>query len=155
MKDAAYWVRALDLEAHPEGGWFRETYRSRLRNEAGDCASTAIYFLLSPDQVSSFHRIPCDEIWHFYAGSPATIHLIHSDGRHERLPIGNENFQAVVPAHCWFGACVDEPNGWSLFGCTVAPAFEFRDFELAERVTLLGEFPQHAEIIRALTPPGD
>lgn len=146
------WVEKLNLTPHPEGGFFAETYRAQgsipglERN-----FSTAIYFLLKGDQVSTLHRIASDEVWHFYAGSPLTIHVIDPDGDYEELHIGNACFQAVVPAGKWFGATVDDPDGYSLVGCTVAPGFDFVDFELGQRDELLAAFPQHHDLIQRLT----
>ena len=169
-KDAAYWVKALDLGAHPEGGWFRETYRSVDRVAAGEAAwsgsgsgsggeraaSTAIYYLLEGAQFSAFHRIRSDEAWHFYAGSSLILHELHESGTLVETRLGGdpefgESFQAVVPAGRWFAATVANPRGFALVGCTVAPGFDFRDFELASRDELIARFPQHADVIRRLT----
>jgi predicted cupin superfamily sugar epimerase len=118
--------------------------------------STAIYFLLRGDQVSRLHRIKSDEIWHFYAGGALTLTLIHPDGRLETLPLGadperGESFQVLVPAGCWYGAAVDDPESYALVGGTVAPGFDFADFELADRQSLLAAFPQHRDAILRLT----
>ena len=118
--------------------------------------STAIYFLLPGDQVSALHRIKSDEIWHFYAGTALTLTLIHPDGRLETPRLGPdperaETFQALVPAGCWYGAAADDRNGYALVGGTVAPGFDFADFELADRHTLLASFPQHRQTILRLT----
>jgi predicted cupin superfamily sugar epimerase len=154
---------------HPEGGYFRETYRSaeRVRRAATDVersASTAIYYLLTADTHSAWHRIRSDEAWHFYSGSRLDVHVIGIDGTLCTHRLGNALlrddavFQAVVPAGCWFAAqCVggDEP-GYALFGCTVAPGFEFSEFELADTATLQHAYPQHAALIARLgpRPPG-
>lgn len=145
---AAYWIETLGLRPHPEGGYFRETYRSPF--------STAIYFLLPGDQVSAVHRIRSDELWHFHAGSALTLSVIHSSGRLEEIALGpradrGERLQAAVPAGCWFGASVDDRASYALVGCTVAPPFEFRDFELGDRARLLAEYPQHRDLIERLT----
>jgi hypothetical protein len=118
--------------------------------------STAIYFLLPGDQISALHRIKSDEVWHFYAGSPATLTLLHPDGTLEERRLGPdprraESFQAVVPAGCWYGAVVADRHAWALLGGTVAPGFDFADFELADRAALLAEFPRHREAILRLT----
>jgi len=165
MHDAQYWIDALKLEPHPEGGYFRETYRSPLAisqsalpaSFAGDrSVSTAIYFLLRGEDFSAFHRIASDEMWHFYAGDPLSVHAIDSDGQSIEIklgpdPVRGEVFQAVVPAGCWFGSCLAQPGTFALMGCTVAPGFDFADFEMAKRLSLLREFPQHADLIRRLT----
>ena len=164
-RTAAEWIVSLGLSPHPEGGFYRETYRAHEMIGADHlpapfggprACSTAIYFLLPGDQVSAFHRIKSDEIWHFYAGSPLTLTLIHSDGRLETRALGpdpgrGEGFQALVPAGCWYGAAVDDPASYALVGGTVAPGFDFADFELADRAALLARYPQHRPTILRLT----
>ncbi len=152
---SAYWIETLGLRAHPEGGYFRETYRSSARVGAR-AVSTAIYYLLPCDQVGALHRIASDELWHFYTGASLTLHLIHVSGRLEQLRLGpraahGESFQAAVPAGTWFGATVDDPVSYALVGCTVAPGFEYVDFERGERARLLAEYPQHRALIERLT----
>jgi predicted cupin superfamily sugar epimerase len=162
--EAQYWIDRLGLQPHPEGGYYRETYRSSQRllgcclfqHEGSRVAATAIYFLLPGEQFSALHRLRSDEIWHFYAGSPLTIHVIDPQGNLSQLKLGKdiengESFQVVVPAGCWFGATVDEPDGYTLVGCTVAPGFEFEDFELGSRQQLIEQYPQHRELIERLT----
>ncbi len=154
----------LDLKNHPEGGYFKETYRST-EKIGGDRISefpsgrsfwTAIYYLLEGKQVSKFHRIKSDETWHFYEGTPATIHIIHPDGLYEarylgsNLDSGNE-YQHVVPANSWFGVSIDDTDGYLLAGCTVAPGFDFNDFEMGDAYKLKQAFPEHKEIIESLT----
>lgn len=165
MKPAQYWVDKYQMQAHPEGGYFTETYRSaeRIPHNAlpsrfsGDRSfGTGIYFLLENHHFSAFHRIQADEMWHFYAGGPLHVYVIHIDGRLEIIKLGanpdnNEVFQAVVPAGTWFGSKPAAESDYSLVGCTVAPGFDFADFELAERVDLLATYPQHEEVIRLLT----
>jgi predicted cupin superfamily sugar epimerase len=163
--EAAKLIEKLQLIKHPEGGYYREIYRSEglipalaLTETHGGVRSfmTSIYFLLKSDQVSKFHRLKSDEIWYFHAGSPLSIHLIFSDGKYERRLLGpgidkKQCFQQIIPAGCWFGATV-ENDGYSLVGCAVAPGFEFEDFELADRSSLLNAYPQHRLIIERLTP---
>lgn len=162
---AAYWIEKLGLVAHPEGGFYRETYRAaetidtrHLPSRFGGARafSTSIYFLLPGDQVSRLHRIKSDEVWHFYAGGALTLSLIHPDGRLEHRRLGadaerGEAFQAIVPAGSWYGAAVDDRASFALVGGTVAPGFDFADFELAERTALLAAFPAHRETIVRLT----
>jgi predicted cupin superfamily sugar epimerase len=159
------WITHLNLQAHPEGGYYQETYRADdqltveglpERYPGPRSASTGIYFLLKGDQVSHLHRIRSDEMWHFYAGTALTVHLINPAGDYHQLKLGpdfdaGQSFQGVVPAGCWFGASVDAPDGYALVGCTVAPGFDFEDFELADRRTLLNQYPAHQEIIERLT----
>lgn len=160
-----YWIERLELDPHPEGGYFRETYRSEEdlsaenlpeRYGSGRSLSTAIYFLLRGSQVSRFHRLKSDELWHFHAGSSVTIHLIDPDGSYSQLRLGSdpdrgERFQRVIPAGCWFGATVDDPDSYTLVGCTVAPGFDFADFEMGDRTTLSTQFPAYREVIERLT----
>jgi predicted cupin superfamily sugar epimerase len=167
---AAQYVQALDMRPHPEGGFYAETYRSTesISNEAlperftgARFFSTAIYFLLESHHISTLHRIQADEIWHFYAGDPLNVYVIDPAGLLSVIRLGKnlaqgEVFQAVVPAGCWFGAKPAEPEaddgtGFSLVGCTVAPGFDFADFEMADRDELSIQYPEHRSIIDMLT----
>ena len=164
-KKADYWIEKLNLVAHPEGGYFREIYRSNEliplaclpeRFNGPRCFGTSIYFLLKSDTFSALHRIKSDEIWHFYLGTPLKIYAINPNGRLSNIILGQnvdagESFQAVVPAGAWFGAKVTRPDSFALVGCTVAPGFDFDDFEMGERNNLLSQFPHHREIIEMLT----
>ena len=122
-------------------------------------ASTAIYFLLEGENFSAFHRLRSDEVWHFYAGSPLIVHVIDPAGTYSTILLGNDPeagqaVQAVVTAGCWFASHVKDWKGWALVGCTVAPGFEFEDFEMAKRDELEAKYPQHREIVRRLTRAG-
>ncbi len=162
MHNADYWINGLDLTPHPEGGCYRETYRSRTLIDppgfkGSRSAYTAIFFLLKGNEISRLHRIKSDEIWHFHYGSSLSLHIITTAGAHEIVRLGPDignghNFQAMIPASHWFGATVDDPCSYSLVGCTVAPGFDFQDFELAERQKLLATYPMHKAIIKRLTP---
>jgi predicted cupin superfamily sugar epimerase len=108
------------------------------------------------EQAPNLHRIRADEQWHFYTGSPLTIHIIQPDSRYTPKTLGidlnlGQTLQAVVPHGCWFGATVQEPDSFALVGCCVAPGFEFADFELAERNKLTAKFPEHSALIARLT----
>ncbi len=163
-RSANDWITSLRLTPHPEGGHFRETYRSTegvagtdLPARYGDARafSTAIYFLLRAGEVSRLHRIKSDEIWHFYAGGPLTIFLIRPHGGlHETIlgtdPDQGQALQAVVEAGTWFGAAPLPGTPYSLVGCTVAPGFEFADFELGDRRQLIRSHPQHTALIERL-----
>lgn len=158
-------IRSLDLRPHPEGGWYRETYRAAESIAANGLPeryagprshATAIYFLLTSDNFSALHRLKSDEQWHFYKGSPLCLHVIHADGRYAPVKLGanpaqGETFQAVVPHGCWFGATVDTFGAYALVGCSVAPGFDFSDFEIGDRQSLTRAFPQHAGLIARLT----
>jgi len=164
-RDAQYWIKTLALAPHPEGGYFRETYRSPLTIAASALppefsgarqASTAIYFLLDGQNFSAFHRLYSDEMWHFYAGSELLVHELSGDGTYSQKILGNnpeagEVLQLVVPARRWFAASVRDPQSYVLAGCTVAPGFDFADFEMASREALLLQHPQHREIILRFT----
>jgi predicted cupin superfamily sugar epimerase len=161
---SAYWIEKLGLQPHPEGGYFRQTYKSELKIAGGAlrgftgtrAASTAIYFLLEGDNFSAFHRLRSDEIWHFYAGSALTVHVISPGGEYSEILLGNDTesgqvFQAIVRAGSWFASHVRDWKGWALVGCTVAPGFEFEDFEMGPRERLIREYPQHARLITRLS----
>jgi len=160
-------IQDLGLVPHPEGGFYRETYRDAARIRRADgverAASTAIYYLLCDDAYSAWHRICADEGWHFYAGGPLDVHVIDAAGRLHTHHLGNPLndagtvFQAMVPAGCWFAAerVAGYAGGYSLVGCTVAPGFEFSEFELADAAALAAlaaAHPHHAEVIARLAP---
>ncbi len=158
---ADYWIATLQLVPHPEGGFFRETYRSsdviRAERLPPRPAATAIYYLVKGSKPSALHRLRADEVWHHYAGSSLTLHQIDAGGRLVEARLGRPDDggapQVVVPAGCWFGATVDDPRGYTLAGCTVSPGFTPDDFELGDRAALLRLFPQHEQLIRRLTSP--
>jgi uncharacterized protein len=156
-------IRRLNLEPHPEGGYFRETYRADdcvLREGASEtrAASTAIYFLLCDGAHSAWHRIRSDEVWHFYTGDPVLVHVIDAHGTLVTHRLGNAlvhadaSFQAVVEAGSWFAAECADASGVALVGCTVAPGFEFSEFELAAHGALEDRHPQHRDLISRLGP---
>jgi len=165
QKTAAYWIKKLQLDPHPEGGYYRQSYSAKVVLEkkalppqfsGSRPASTAIYFLLQGKDFSAFHRIASDELWHFYLGGSLAIHVIEPEGNYFRIQLGNnseagEVFQAVVKAGCWFASELDDRNSFALVGCTVAPGFDFEDFELAERDQLQKSYPQHSKRIESLT----
>jgi predicted cupin superfamily sugar epimerase len=164
---ANYWIEKLQLTQHVEGGAFREVYRSPLTIPRrslplffqGDrSASTSIYFLLTAGQFSAFHRIASDELWHFYFGDPLLIYEIGHSGllTTHRLgcdPEKGECFQTVVRAGSWFASTPAPGSEYALVGCTVAPGFDFAEFELAECTALAQQYPHHAEVIKRLTRP--
>jgi uncharacterized protein len=165
LKDARYWIDRLQLIPHPEGGYYRQTYRAVLTLEeaalppefgGSRSLATAIYFLLEGTDFSAFHRLRSDEMWHSYAGGPLVVHVIGEDGQHSEILLGSDAesgqvFQAVVKAGCWFGSRVRDPGAFALVGCTVSPGFEFADFELGKREQLMRQYPQHRELIEWLT----
>lgn len=150
-------VKELGLQPHPEGGFYSETYRSEMSIPGMERQlMTAIYFLLTSENVSNFHRIKSDELWFYHAGSPLTVHTLDQNG-HSEIKIGpdfaaGQRPQALVKSGIIFGSSVDVEDGYSLVSCVVAPGFDFRDFELFERQQLKEMFPGHEAIITRLTP---
>ncbi|HEY3308267.1 MAG TPA: cupin domain-containing protein [Desulfuromonadaceae bacterium] len=165
IRNSAYWISKLDLARHPEGGFFKESYRSAEviplcglpeRFDEERSFSTAIYFLLNGDDISALHRIKSDELWHFYDGVSLALQIIDLQGSHYSILLGRdlekgEQLQAVVPAGCWFGAELADSDDYALVGCSVAPGFDFNDFELATNTELVALFPQHEALIGRLT----
>lgn len=158
-------VTRLRLEPHPEGGWFREVYRSSVRldhpripagNEPSRAAGSLIYFLLSGNDFSAFHRVKwTDEIWHLYAGGPLELHTIDAADRYERRVLTTELERGeptvLIPAGCWQAARLAPGVAWALGGCTVAPGFDFADFEMPPAAQLIAAHPAHETVIRELT----
>ena len=155
--NAQYWIRKLNMQPHPEGGFYKQTYQSEDMIAALNRRyATAIYFLLHDEQFSAFHRIRSDELWHFYTGSPLEVLVLHDSGELQTLQLGpqpenDEQFQAVVPAGKWFASRLVQSQSYALVGCTVSPGFDFRDFEMADRQRLIQQFPQHKGLITNLT----
>jgi predicted cupin superfamily sugar epimerase len=148
-------IEQLDLSPHPEGGFYKETYRSIENVDGERSLMTSIYFLLTSQHVSHFHRIKSDEHWYFHEGSALTIHVLNDEG-HVQLKLGSnfengESYHHVVPKNMIFGSSVDSVNGYALVSCSVAPGFDFRDFELLDAEYLLEQFPHQEKIIKKLT----
>ncbi|AMP39678.1 cupin domain-containing protein [Ralstonia solanacearum] len=155
-------IDRLGLQPHPEGGFYRETYRSEERVHRGvpaveRAACTAIYYLLAEDAYSAWHRIQSDELWHFHAGDGLNVYVLEADGAvttHRLGPALEDEqaaYQAMVPAGRWFAAeRVAGAHGYTLVGCTVAPGFEFSEFALAESRALLESHPAHGDLILRL-----
>lgn len=168
MDDAvARIVKRLDLKPHPEGGYFREVYRSDLivdhpgvpaGNAAQRRAGSLIYFLLADKDFSAFHRVKwTDELWHIYAGGPIELHVIDSESRYRRHLLSTDLTSGqptcIVPAGHWQAARLAPGSPWALGGCTVAPGFDYADFEMPPREWLLAKFSAHSGIITELTRP--
>ncbi len=157
-------IEKLNLKPHPEGGFFKETYRSKesIKKEnlhvrfAGDRAhSTSIYFLLTSENYSALHKIQSDEMWHHYEGGTLEITSIDNNGKLTVHSLGknlenNEEPQIVIKAGDWFGAKVKDKDTYTLAGCTVSPGFDFEDFVMGDKNELLKQFPQHKEVIESL-----
>jgi predicted cupin superfamily sugar epimerase len=154
-------INQFDLQQHPEGGYFSETYRAEdefLFDGNKRAASTAIYFLLNQDEpYSHFHKIDADEQWHFYADEPIHVYYIDQAGKLMTLKCGNPTThpealpQITIPKSSWFAAEIINPESYAFVGCTVAPGFEFAGFELAKGDELAKQFPEHATLIHRLS----
>lgn len=165
IHSARYWIDKLQLTNHSEGGYYREVYRSDEfvhkknlpdRYSSFRSFSSSIYFLLESNEFSAFHHLKSDEIWHFYEGSAIAILIISPKGEFKKTVMGrnaegNEVYQAVIPKGCWFAAHVNEAATFSLVGCTVAPGFDYEDFEIGKRDDLIKLFPQHTGLIKTFT----
>ena len=166
MRTAEQWIKDLKMEPLPEeGGWYKEVYRSNEyipknclpnRFSGKRSFSTSIYYLLKSSEFSAFHRIKQDEIWHFYEGSSLTIHIIDPEGNFTQTKLGRyfdqgERMQITISKGWLFAATVNHPDSYSLIGCTVAPGFEFEDFEAPSRNQLSELYPNHKELIQKLT----
>jgi hypothetical protein len=161
--NAKKYIKQLQLKKHPEGGYFKEVYRSgeiilpehlpkrykKFRN-----FSTSIYFLLEGKQFSSFHLLQSDELWHFYEGNAVLLYIINQKGKLSVKKLGRDDgceFQLTIEKQNWFAAEVENKKSFSLFGCTVSPGFDFDDFEMGRRDELIKNFPQHSALIKRLT----
>ena len=160
---AQKYIKQLQLKKHPEGGYFREVYRSgeRIlpthlpkRYKSSRNFSTSIYFLLDGKQFSSFHILKSDELWHFYDGCPVIVYIINQKGELfiKNLGRGKDcELQLAIEKQNWFAAELEDKKSFALIGCTVSPGFEFDDFKLGKRDDLLKKFPQHSALIKRLS----
>ena len=152
-------IRALNLQKHPEGGYFSELYRSSEetggfpeRFKGKRALYTSIYFLLNENDFSAFHVLKGDEIWHFYEGTALDIHVISKTGKLETITLGRdiengERMMHLIENGNFFAAEVRDKTSFALVGCTVSPGFEYEDFELCKRDELLQMFPHYNELI--------
>lgn len=154
-------IERLNLRPHPvEGGFFRETYRcadSPERNGDRRSISTAIYYLLTPNTVSALHRLPGDEVFHFYAGDPVRMLQLWPGDSARTLVLGTDLAagqvpQLVVPGGVWQGSVLIEGGSWALLGATMAPGFDYADYVGGNRVELTARYPREAKMIERLTP---
>ena len=156
-----YLVHRLSLQPHPEGGFYAPAFRSEQQIETTSLNGnwkgprslySSIFFLLTANHHSSWHRIASDEIWHLYEGDDICVHILHPDGTYslERLSnkAGKEKFSAIVKAGCWFASHCEGALGYALSGCTLAPGFDFEDFELGNTQELIKVYPEYAKIIK-------
>ncbi len=157
MKTKEQWIQELHLLPHPEGGYYRQTDKSENlfgKEEKKLPLYTNIYFLLTKESPSHFHRLVSDELWFYHGGNPLTIHSIYPNGDYKKNVLGlgieqGEMLHHTVPAGVIFGSTVEE--GYALVSCTVVPGFDFSDFKLFKEEELLEVYPQHEEIIKHLT----
>jgi predicted cupin superfamily sugar epimerase len=166
MPTAQELIAQFGLQPHPkEGGFFRETYRAAEALSAGEryngsrSVSTAIYYLLTPNTCSALHRLQSDEVFHFYLGSPVRMLQLWSDGRGQEIVLGpdvlhGQQVQVIVPRGVWQGSLLEPGGDFALLGCTVAPGFDYADYEGGRRAELTRQYPAHAELIARLTPEG-
>ena len=159
-------IRQFNLQPHPkEGGFFRETYRAdeslpapalAARYNGPRSASTAIYYLLTPPTCSALHRLQSDEVFHFYLGDLVEMLQLFPDGTGRTILLGNPlnggQPQVVVPRGVWQGSVLKPGGEFALLGCTVAPGFDYTDYEHGDRAALVAQYPQFADFIRRLTP---
>ncbi|MET3978131.1 putative cupin superfamily sugar epimerase [Mucilaginibacter sp. UYP25] len=156
--NAQYWIDHLNLQPHPEGGYYKEVFRSV--NEVSKAGSadlkqgcTSIYYLLEGRDFSGFHRLTSDELWYFHKGSPLHIHVLETDGTHRTIQLSDTdtgNLQAVIAPNTWFAAEIPTATGFALMSCAVAPGFDFAEFEMAKKDELLAAYPQHQELLGRL-----
>ncbi|MGB0887334.1 MAG: cupin domain-containing protein [Vicingaceae bacterium] len=158
-------ITKLDLAPHPEGGFYKETYRSESFIKKDSLSevysgernySTCIYFVITSESFSAWHKIHQEEIWHFYLGASITIHLISPEGKYSSIVLGNDILNGEIPQYVvkgewWFAVTVNKENDYALTGCTVAPGFHFDDFILPSRQELLEIFPHLEKEITLLT----
>jgi len=151
-RNADYWITHLRLQPHPEGGYYKEVFRSeteimRPPSLLPKKACTSIYYLLEGADFSGFHRIASDEIWYFHKGAPLNIHVIDKAGEHLILELSDKptgSLSVVVNAGFWFAADIPSANDFTLVSCAVAPGFEFSEFEMGGREQLTALYPQHS-----------
>lgn len=167
MPTAEAYIQQYGLLPHPEGGFYKEVYRSKELHRGQDLPArfggdrhflTSIYFLIKREYPSHFHRIKSDEIWYFHDGGPVVVHILHPHGAYEKISLGktlsvNQQLQACVPAGSWFAAecAASNEQGFSLVSCAVAPGFDFADFEMAETLPLQLQYPEYHELIQRLS----
>ncbi|MES2267852.1 MAG: cupin domain-containing protein [Bacteroidota bacterium] len=156
--NAQYWINHLQLQPHPEGGYYKEVFRSvnevtRAGATHPKQACTSIYYLLEGNDFSGFHRLASDELWYFHKGSPLHIHVLDSEGNHTTIELSGTDtgsLQAAIPPNTWFAAQLPAATGFALVSCAVAPGFDFAEFEMARKGELLKQFPQHEGLLQRL-----
>lgn len=156
---ANYWIDRLDLQPHPEGGYYKEIFRSstevfrKNESEAKKIAFTSIYYLLEANDFSGFHRLKSDEIWYFHDGQPINIHILNADGSYKCVELSNSengSLQAFIEPNCWFAAEIPSKLDFALVSCAVAPGFDFSEFEMASKSSLNIIYPLQKNLIEKL-----
>lgn len=160
MKDKSIWIDHYKMAGHEEGGFFYQVLKSdqtiQLEGQKPRALYTSIYFLLTSNNPSRFHRLTADEVWYYHYGSPLTVHMITAEGDYQQVTLGTDIergqvLQAVVPKGTIFGSSVDADDSYAIVSCMVSPGFEYDDFELFKRSDLLKQYPDYADIIYRLT----
>lgn len=160
MKDKSIWIDHYKMAGHEEGGFFYQVLKSdqtiQLEGQKSRALYTSIYFLLTSNNPSRFHRLTADEVWYYHYGSPLTVHMITAEGDYQQVTLGTDVeqgqvLQAVVPKGTIFGSTVEDSDSYSLVSYMVSPGFEYDDFELFKRADLLNQYPDYADIIHCLT----
>ncbi|MEI7695126.1 MAG: cupin domain-containing protein [Chlorobium sp.] len=166
MQKAEFWIEKLKLQPHPEGGFYRETWRSggsypfdeKTLFKGPRSWATSIYYLLRGNDCSKLHRIHSDELWFYHAGAPLTVYVFPETGEPSNFTLGlkpekGQVLQETVQAESWFGACCAEADdgSYSLVSCVVAPGFDFSDFAFADKQELLARFPRYSTLVERLT----
>jgi predicted cupin superfamily sugar epimerase len=160
-------VQQFQMLEHPEGGFYAPAFRSDQLLDTSTLKInrwkgprnlySSIYYLLMNGQFSCWHRIASDEMWHFYEGDPITLHVLTKDGAYYCKTLGNPSsdlcYQWVVKGGDWFAAISSGPIGYSLTGCSLAPGFDFADFEIGSKEMLLEQYPNQADVIRKFLTP--
>ena len=152
--DSRFWINKLAMQPHPEGGFYKETFRSGAAVNAGwgeRNALTSIFYLLEGSNFSAFHRIKSDELWYHHHGGTLLIHEINQDGGLQAHRLSADNPFAAIAPGSWFASEVEDKESFVLVSCAVAPGFDFSDFELADKAELTALFPANAELISRLT----
>lgn len=155
---ATDWIQHLNLQPHPEGGYYREVFRSAQQVTRPPApvtrqACTSIYYLLEGADFSAFHRLQSDELWYFHKGEPLMIHAIEETGQYQQFELSDRStgsLSLAIRAGWWFASEIPSATGFALVSCAVAPGFEFSEFEMAIANELTGRYPQHTELLNRL-----
>ncbi|HET8793422.1 MAG TPA: cupin domain-containing protein [Nitrososphaeraceae archaeon] len=156
--NSQYWIEKLGLVKHVEGGYYKQIYASQKQCQEHNIRNlaTCIFYLLEGNDFSAFHRINADEIWHFFLGSSLTLYNINENESKMKInKLGkdfekSENLQVIIPQGDWFAAEVDDRTSFTLVGCTVIPGFEYKNFEIGKKQSLLEKFPPYRDLIEKL-----